>query len=189
MKKIGTASIVTAFGDNTIGTKVLNAYQFMQFLQKCVEKHDISKDRQIGQHFIPMPTEAFETVSAGAGRRTENPEDYVLRLYRGSVGAYLKREKAATVESLSVIVYTLEAYLADPDIKGEEAERITNSDATHVLVAILASAGPKSPLSPFRLVHNIAGGNKEALQWSADEIRGKALESKIYHDKWATVAD
>ena len=187
--KIEKASIVTAFGNNTIGTKVVNEDQFMRFLQECIEKYDTSKDRQPGQHFIPMPFEAFETVSAGVGHRTENPEDYVLRLYRGKVETYLKRGKAAAVESLAAIVYISEAYLSDPDVKSKEAERIKNSGATHVLVAILASAGPKAPLSPHRLVHNLAGGNREAEQWSAEEIRSKAKESKAYHDQWRTVAD
>jgi hypothetical protein len=187
--KIEKANIVTAFGNDTIGTKVIKENQFMQFLQECVEKHDTSKDRQVGQHFIPMPSDAFKTVSAGVGIRTQNPEDYILRLYRGNVETYLKRDKATTVESLAVIIYTAEAYLADPDVKKEEAERIQSSGATHVLVAILASAGPRSPLSPHRLVHNLAGGNKEAQQWTADEIREKANEVKAYHDLWCVVAD
>ena len=58
-----------------------------------------------------------------------------------------------------------------------------------MLVAVLAFAGPKAPLSPYRLVHNLAGGNNEAAQWTADEIRAKALESKVYYDEWCTVAD
>mgnify|MGYP006899625030 CR=1 FL=1 len=187
--KIEKASIVTAFGSKTIGTKVVDEVGFMNFLSNGVKKYNPSKDRQPGQHFISMPSESFETVSAGVGIRTQNPEDYILRLYRGNVETYLKRGKAATVESLASIVYTVEAYLSDPDVKDEEAERIRNSGATHVLITILASAGPRSPLSPYRLVHNLAGGNKEALLWSTDEIRGKAIESKQYHDKWSVVAD
>jgi len=189
MTRVERSDIVSAFETQTIGTKVVDEAGFMNFLQNCVKNHDSSKDRQLGQHFIPMPAEAFKTVSAGVGTRTENPEDYVLRLYRGRVETYLKREKAAIVENLAAIVYTAEAYLSDPDVKGEEVERIQNSGATHVLVAILASAGPRSPLSPYRLVHNLAGGNKEAQQWTENEIRSMAEESKKYHDEWATVAD
>ncbi|OGZ33046.1 MAG: hypothetical protein A2174_01840 [Candidatus Portnoybacteria bacterium RBG_13_41_18] len=136
-----------------------------------------------------MPSESFFTVSAGVGVRSTTPEDYILREYRGQVDLYLQRWLAAPVESLAVIVYTTEAYLSDPDVKSEEAARIQQSGATHVLVAVLASAGPKAPLSPKRFVHNLAGGNKEAVQWTADEIRHKAAEVKAYHDKWCVVAD
>jgi len=186
--KIEKSNIVSAFGNRTIGTKVIDEDGFMSFLQECIKKHDSSKDK-LGQHVIPMPSEAFKTISAGVGIRTQDPNDYILRFYRGKVSAYLKREKAAMVESLAAIVYTTEAYLSDPDVGEREARRIKFSNATHVLVAILASAGPDSPLSPSRLVHNLAGGNKEAQQWSTDEIREKAFESREYHDEWVVVAD
>jgi len=58
-----------------------------------------------------------------------------------------------------------------------------------VLVAVLAFAGPKAPLTPHRLVKNLAGGNKEALLWSADEIRAKCAEAAGYWDEWCVVAD
>lgn len=88
-------------------------------------------------------------------------------------------------------MYTAEAYLSDPDVAGDEAEvrRIQRSGCTHVLVAVLASAGPKSPYSPERFVSNLAGGNKEALTWSAEEIRQKAAEVTAYAREWSVVAD
>lgn len=187
--KIEKSFILSAFSEKTIGTKVVDQDKFMEILQKCLEDHDPAQDRQEGQHFIPMPEEAHSTVSAGVGQRTDNLNDYVLRFYRGQVDAYLRREKAAEVESLAAIVYTIASYLADSDIGPEEAERIRKSGATHVLVAVLATAGPKAPLSPKRLIHNLAGGNREVAQWTAEEIREKAAESKAYHDKWCVVAD
>ena len=138
-----------------------------------------------------MPESAFAFVSAGVGRRSAEPEDYVLRANRGRVNAYLRRSAAAQVESLACIIYTREAYLADPDVREdmEEFDRITRSDATHVLVAILAAAGPKAPLTPIRFVENLAGGNREALLWSADEIRQKATAIAEYDRDWVVVAD
>jgi hypothetical protein len=56
-------------------------------------------------------------------------------------------------------------------------------------VAVLAFAGPKAPLPPIRLVHNLAGGNKEAATWTADEIRAEAVEIRAYDETWAVVAD
>ena len=187
--KIEKSNIVTAFDKKTIGTKVVNPSEFEGFLAEAVRQHDPSKDRVPGQHFLPMPTESFSTVSAGVGVRTGNLGDYILREYRGQVDIYLRREFAPPVESLAVIVYTAEAYLADPDASPDEADRIRHSGASHVLVAVLASAGPRAPLSPKRFVHNLAGGNREAMAWNADEIRAKAIESEAYHDQWCVVSD
>lgn len=97
------------------------------------------------------------------------------------------------MKGLALVVYTREAYLADPDLqKPEEAgerARIMVSDGTHVIVAVLAHAGPKSPLPPNTLVHNLAGGNHEAAKWSTEEIRGIAKESEAYWNEWCAVAD
>lgn len=93
----------------------------------------------------------------------------------------------------TVVVYTREAYLADPDLQqpeeAEERARIEASDATHVIVAVLAFAGPKSPLPPNTFLHNLAGGNHEALSWTADEIRSTAQQVKAYWNEWCVVAD
>lgn len=185
------ASILTAYSPSTIGSKVVDREGFETLVCRGIESHDTSKDRAPGQHFIKLPAEACPLVSAGVGHRTANPEDYVLRVHRGRVSEFLKREKAAAVEGCAVVVYTAEAYLSDPDVAGDEAEveRVKAAGATHVLIAVLAFAGPQSPLTPYRLAHNLAGGNKEAATWSPEEIREKAAQSKSYWDEWATVAD
>jgi hypothetical protein len=38
-------------------------------------------------------------------------------------------------------------------------------------------------------VANLAGGNLEALTWTADEIRQKAKEIKEFTSEWSVVAD
>lgn len=189
--KIVSANILSAFADVTIGTKVLDREAFLAVVSTAIEGHDFAGDRVPGQGFISLPESAFALVSAGVGRRSANSEDYVLRANRGRVNAYLCRSKAAQVESLACIVYTRAAYLADPDVidDTEEFDRITRSDVTHVLVAVLAAAGPKAPLTPIRFVENLAGGNKEALLWSADEIRQKAKGVADYDREWVVVAD
>ena len=103
----------------------------------------------------------------------------------------LKREFAAPVEGCAAVVYSLAAYLADPDLEGEteEIKRITDLNPAYVIVAVLAFAGPKAALSPYRLTANLAGGNLEAQVWDADKIRQVAKDSKSYDDAWATVAD
>lgn len=188
--KIALSEIVTSFNDMTIGSKVLNPKAFMSLLEGCIANHDPSRDRQPGQHFISLPQEANNLVSGGVGPSSNDPDHYVLRFHREKVSAYLKRQFAAPVDSVAVVVYTMAAYQFDPDCTTEEIQRVQDEGASHVLVAVLASSGPKvSPLTPFRLVHNLAGGNLEAQQYSADEIRAKAKESLLYHNAWSTVAD
>ena len=192
MIKLETANIVTAFLTSAIGTKVLDREAFMSVASKAVEAHDPSGDRQPGQHFVMCP-EGKSFVSAGVGRRTCNAEDFILRNGHFGVEAYLKREKAAEIDGLALVVYTRDAYMADPDLqKPEEAEertRIEKSDCTHVIVAVLAFAGPKSPLPPATFVHNLAGGNHEATQWNADEIHNLAQQVEAYWNEWCIVAD
>lgn len=189
--KIINASIVTAFNESAIGTKVINASGFRAHLADAIGSCDFAAQRVPGQAFLTLPEAAHKTVSAGVGKRTLNPADFVCREYRGKVGAFLKREHAAPVEGLAAVVYTAEAYLSDPDVAGDESEvaRVRESAATHVLVAPLAFAGPKAPYPAWTLIHNLAGGNKEALEWSADEIREKASETESYWSEWCVVAD
>jgi hypothetical protein len=186
---ISLSSIVTAFDSQTIGTKVLNPCSFWEVTEKAVGNHDFSSDRIPGQGYILIP-EAIPFVSGGTGKNVDDTSCYVLRSHRGKVHAYLNRKYAAPVTSVALVVYTVEAYLNDPDINETlgEAARIKAQDPTHVLVAILASCGP-STLSPYRFVKNLAGGNHEALAWSADEIRAKAQEIAANTDEWSLVAD
>jgi hypothetical protein len=87
------------------------------------------------------------------------------------------------------VVYDLNAYLTDPDITSEEAERIQELNTTHVIVAILATAGPKPPYAPRTLVRNLAGANHEAATWTVEDIRDRAKASIEYDEQWETVAD
>lgn len=187
---IELANIVTAFNSKAIGTRVTNQALFEAALEAAIEKHDFSADRIPGQGFLLMP-EAVPFVSAGVGPRTADPADYVCRCHRGVVGAYLTRQRATTATGCACVVYTREAYLADPDTlkEPEEAARIEAANPDYVLVAVLAFAGPKSPLPLHRFVANLAGANNEALAWTADEIRAKAKEVLEYGDAWCTVAD
>lgn len=190
MMKIALSSIVTAFTPQTVGTKVTNPTGFWEVVRAAVAAHDFALDKIPGQGFILVP-EASQFVSGGVGRNVDDPTAYVLRSYRGKVHAYLKRDFAAPVEGCAVVVYSTAAYLADPDIEETpgEADRIKAEDPTHILVAVLAFSGPKTVLSPYRFVKNLAGGNNEALAWNADEIRAKAREIASQTDEWSTVAD
>ncbi len=185
-------SPLTALSDKAVGSRVVDKMRFLDILAKAICRHDGSQDRVSGQHTIVLPPEVLPFVSSGVGRRTDNPDDYVLRVYRGQVGPYLKRDFALPVENCVVTVYTREAYLIDPEVAGDGIEKryiAEHPEATHILVSVRASAGPETPLTPHRLVSNLGGGNNEALEWSADEIRGIARQSKDYWNQWALVAD
>jgi len=189
--KLTTSVICGAFAPQGIGSRVIDPASFQAALVAALESYDSAGDKVPGQHLAVLPETSFGTVSAGVGPRSGNPEDYVLRAHRGEVGAYLRRSCAAMVEGLSVVVYTADAYLADPQV-GEipgEVDRVRQSGASHVIVAVLASAGPRPPLGLARFIKNLAGGNKEALAWSADEIRAKAGDASQYWDAWSVVAD
>jgi hypothetical protein len=186
--KVALSNIVTAFNPSAIGTRVTDAGAFLEEVVYAIRAHDFRRDRVPGQAVIHLSSQVIRCVSAGVGPKSADPNDYVLREHRGKVGAYLKRELAAKAETVSIVVYTREAYLHDPDVTEDEV-RIMDSEVTHVLIAVLANAGPAAPLTPYRFVWNLAGGNHEAGMWSADEIRLKAREIINYDSQWSTVAD
>ncbi len=182
------ADTFTAFRAITVGTQVLDRLAFTEVALNAIAEHDFTKDRVPGQGFI-LCSDAIPFLSAGVGPRSSNPDDYVCQAHRGRVSAFLKRVFAAPVKGCALIVYTKAAYLADPDIDPVEQEHLAKHDhVTHVLVAVLAFAGPTPPLEPYRLVANLAGGNNEALVWTADEIRAQASASIEYDREWCVVA-
>jgi len=183
--KIALSNILTAFSAITVGSKVLHPEAFIAALLDALEHHDTSKDRTPGQHFVVCPRSMFELVSGGVGPASSNPDDYVLREWRGDVMAFLHREKASPVNFLACVVYTREAYLNDPEVTGTEREKI--GGATHVLVAVLA--GDAGPVQPGRLVYNLAGANHDFDAMSGDEIRKLAKESSEYWSTHNVVAD
>lgn len=159
--RIYISDICTAHKARAIGSKIKEWGDFYPVLQSAIDNYSEANDRVPGQHFIVMP-QAKHLVSAGDGRKTKNPDDYVIRTHREGPKMYLKRAKAGETNFLACVVYTLEAYLADPDITDDERKRIScGVPPTHVLVAVIASSGPESPVTPYRFVHNLAGGNKE----------------------------
>jgi hypothetical protein len=178
--KLINSDIVTAFDSFVIGSKVVDHDGFLKAAAEAIEGHDFSQDRVPGQGFIVCPA-AIPFVSAGDGKRTQDPTDYIPALHRGRVDLYLTRERAGETQFCALVVYTTEAYLKDPEVDPQEAARINEAEATHVLVAVIASSGPESPLSPWRFTSNLAGGNREAMDWTADEIRQKARD---VHDYW-----
>lgn len=187
--RIINSFIVSAFRTDTIGTKVTNKVAFLEGLERAVEGHDFSGGDTPGQGVVDVD-HLHPYVSGGVGYATRDPGDYVLREHRGAVSAYLRRELAVVPNRIKAVVYTAEAYLADPQVAANATEvaRLQFDEATHVLVAVLA--GPEdTPYTAGRLVANLAGGNRDALAWSADRIRQEALNCDSYWSRWSVVAD
>jgi hypothetical protein len=208
MTVIGFSNILTAFDAEAIGSRVLDGHQgyFLDGLRAAIERHDSSGDRVPGQHFIVCP-ELKDHVSAGDGPKSDDPADYVVRSHRETPHMYLRREKAGEVQFVACVVYTLEAYGRDPEVDAEELARLQERGCSHVLVAVIASSGPAAPVTPFRFVSNLAGGNREyeCPAWDCDNqdssevidilskhiefLEDKAREVKDYWINWSVVAD
>lgn len=186
------AGTLTALDPFCVGTRVKDPDAFVPVVLDAVRDHNFSANPQA---FIMLPKSACSMVYPGVGRRTKNELDYIVRSHRGHVDAYLRRYSSGSgdipVDNVAVIVYTREAYLVDPDVLADEVElaRVTASNATHVLVAVLAFAGPKAPVCPYRFVANTAGGNNAYLAMTGDELRALAREVIAYDDEWCVVAD
>lgn len=187
--QIVPADILSAFNSNGVGTRVTDRATFEQILDDAVTDHDFAADEIPGQGSIVMPASVIPTVSCGVGRRSADRSHYHVRAHRGVDGLFLDRSHAATAEGVTAIVYTIDAYGKDPDVTPEELERVKGLGATHVLVAILASAGPRAPYGVQRLIRNLAGGNRQAEVWDGDRIRTLLSDSLAYSDAWSTVAD
>lgn len=144
-----------------------------------------------GQGFVGLPDAAKSFVTAGVGRRSKNPKDYVPREHRGEIGLYLRRDSVPRADlvpdGVAAIVYTAAAYEADPQITEAEKAALVSAGYTHALITVLAFKGPKPPASPERFVANLAGGNNAALAASADEIRAEARAVQEYFTTWCVV--
>lgn len=160
MDKFHVSDICSAFQYKTIGTKVDRAAGFEEALKEALEHYQMP---QSGQGFIALPS-AIEFVSCGVAKLSDcvGPEDFVIRRHRDKWSLFAKRHLAAETESLHVVLYTKDAYLADPDVNPREKNLLEGTKKiTHIIVAVIAGAGPKPPLPPNTLLHNIAGGNNE----------------------------
>jgi hypothetical protein len=196
--KIMTSFVCSAFDEITVGSKVLQADALFEAVAHQIDELHRSAEKAgitalDPKMMLEMPEETYSLVSAGVGKRTDDPADYHVQVHRGRAEVYLGRQHAAPVSNLRIRVYVAEEYLKDPQVKAnpEEVERITSQGATHVVVAVLADADPQSPLTPYRLVSNLAGGNSD---FAEDKITvpgliGLAKQSVEYWDEWCVVAD
>ena len=189
---------LSCFSHSAIGTRVTDPSAFMQMLATEVKTFDFGAQPTPGQGFIPLPPAAVGMVSCGTGLRVPDPEAYVPRMHRGRVELYLRRPYASTAENVFAVVYDREAYGQDPDVQADHVEvarLVAEPSVRFVLIAVIASAGPKPTVSELRFVANLAGGNNSYLPRDEDvdtyhrRISRMAKETAEYAAKWCTVAD
>lgn len=188
---LGAWAQLPALAPSGLGTRVIDIDSFCRHAIVAIAETDFDAQTEPGQAFIELPDAVLPFVSCGAGPRSPNPDDYVLRNWDGKVKPYLRRDKAAPTEKCFIAVHTRVAYLNDPDVKNEpeEMERVLNSKLTHIIVTVRAEAGPESEVSPDKFVHNLAGGNNETLHWNRFQTRARAKKVEAYDDKWSVVSD
>lgn len=198
MPRIHLSNIVTALAANTIGSKVHDPAAFLSYLQDRLFDFVFPPS---GQGIVTM--DSFLTakpgmVTAGVAKRNGIPSDgLMIRSHRGEDMIFAQRVYAAHPESLVAIVYTMAAYCTDPEVEQDEYRRIVEATADPerdvVLVAVLASAGPKPPpLTSIRFVRNLAGGNKVFSAESGYTLDAAIADAKAiveYEKNWIGVAD
>lgn len=218
IKLVNSSIVIRQSSGNCIGTAILDLDAIHTAVIEAIETTEAPED---GQMFLQMPCVA-EAVSCGVAMRTMDSGDFFSRNSLkpgtdedGPVTQYMKREKAPTCDFVACIVHTIDAYLKDPDVANpeqpEEANRVKAEEATHVLVIVLGSAGPESPLTPGTFVRNMAGHNNNmafitqpgggvgegAVRCKVDrawieqvtKLQSAAAEINTYWSEWSVVAD
>jgi hypothetical protein len=183
MKFAVARNCLSMFRDKTVGPKVLFWDPFYRLLGEAVKAAAPS-----GQYFVDLPTHSPEDpttplVSAGVGFRSLHTGHYVIREHRGYTSVFLKRKYACPVTNLSAVVYTLDAYKADPH-NGPSEYATFPADTTHVLVSVFVnSEGPT--FTPRSLAAHFASGTVTSLE----DVQRLAKWTFEYDSRFAVVAD
>ena len=165
------------FREGAVGTLITQVNPYLDLLSDQIVSFSFPKDGDsAGQGFIPIPG-GEGLVLPGIGLRTLLSETTgVIREHRGEKQLCLDRTKAdiGHADSVAAIVYTLDAYLKDPEVSKEDKKSAEEGPYTHVLITTLGFKGPKGepPVSPHRFARNIAGGNRKYLS------TGKSIVAK-----------
>lgn len=176
------------FAGSAVGTVVTRGERLLRLIEDTILDRPMPED---GQAFFVLADTARTMATAGVAPRTQDPEDYVPRVHRGEVGLYLDRDRFAAKDlvpdAVAVVVYTLKAYLEDPQTTPAQKDEVVAAQAEHVLITVLGMRGPEAPVTPERFAFNLAGGNNAALAASADKLRAEAREVAAYFRTWCVV--
>jgi len=196
--KMMVSDICEAFKDKVVGSKVHPQHlaDFFDVLDEAVSNYDFSQGKVPGQAVIELPSKVNDWVSPGSWKRGSiDPNDFVLRKYRGEVGMYLLRKPDMTSARVRCVVYTRDAYEADPDFTEDEALRMEEFfgnpfDGGYVLVAVLGDPdNVPSTVSFGRFVKNLAGANNEYAVMNKAAVVALAKKVVDYRSRYMGVAD
>ena len=192
---IKVSSVCHAFDASCVGTRVISAHHHV--LMACIAKELASYEMPTnGKGIVGLPGSSYGLLFSGDTERAGlKASDFIVREWRGEMMMFAKRRGTRPQDPsfAAAIVYTKAAYLTDPEVDDEERARM--EDATHVLVAVLGSRGPKPTLSSARFVRNLAGGNASFApgERSYTDLVSMAKEivayESAYESAWVTVAD
>jgi hypothetical protein len=190
---------------SSVGTRILDQDKFIEYLKVALgqfdkKKHDFDAENNTGNHkagqyLVDMPRESIDTVACGVGLKSEFPSDYHYAWHRECIGKFLHRDKSLKPDKLQAVVYTIDAYINDPDVinNPQELNRTLISrdeGVKYFLVTVIASEGYENPpVGVSRFVRNLAGGNNAYRNMSIEHIRSEAVRALDYWGKYHAVAD
>lgn len=146
------------FENEVVGTKCLGTLgDFLGVLAPLIEAHVPDPGATPGQLVIPLPTELLTSLLPGDRARTLDKADYHPQDWRKSMEMFMLREQGAHAEDGIAIVFTREAWCADPDF--DPGDPFLEEDTTHVLVDIRAVGNHRDDVSYRRWLLNFTGGS------------------------------
>jgi hypothetical protein len=158
--KLDIAESCSAFEKHhVVGAKVLDHSGLFAAIKTAIAEYD-RFDEVDGELFLELPLETRTFVRARVGKATRFPQDYVVRRKDGLMQAYLLPEHAAPVDVLVVIVFTAEAYLANPKLRDGV---VVADDVTHVITEVLPNSG-LDVHTPMEMLSGI-GGDLDEFSW------------------------
>ncbi|KKW28677.1 MAG: hypothetical protein UY72_C0064G0005 [Candidatus Uhrbacteria bacterium GW2011_GWD2_52_7] len=175
-----------------VGYKIPDLEAFIAAVKDAFVNPDLNEVTP-GEFVISKP-EISRLVKPGIGKRSNNPEDYVLRNHRGKVGAFLKREFAIPYADYNVIIWTLPRFSKESTESPSDFEDLTKfmkSGCTHALVGAKAAS---AVVDAEDFVRNIMDTPRQdffthPFEVLVDDVRNSAQRVTTFYDMWSLVAD
>lgn len=183
--------------DGVIGAKVLNPSDFKAAVTARVPGFlENTEPDEDGEWSVELKADVLPLLSSGVGRRSKDPEHYVVRKLHGRVGLYLKREFAMAPERCEVSVVTKEQYIKEYR-EFEEQGGLTDAeleDVTHVVYYVRIHAGPNTerqtdPRNFVTRLARAAGDGDNQAKFSVTGLCNEAWNIDNYWRTFSEVAD
>lgn len=180
--------------DGVIGAKVLNPSDFKAIVAARVPGFlENTEPDEDGEWSIELKADVLPLLSSGMGRRSKDPEHYVVRKLHGRVGLYLKREFALTPERCDVGVVTKERYISEYR-EFEEQGGLTDAqleNVTHVVLSVRIHAGPDTvrTTKPHDFIAKLSHAVGEPGKQEKLSVTGLCNEAWNIDNYWRTFSE